>query len=48
MSLGGVALTCSVAGPEGTCGCGPQRHALRHADFQKYTGWEDFDGVVKG
>ncbi|WP_244238898.1 hypothetical protein [Corallococcus carmarthensis] len=36
-----VPITCATAGPEGTCGCGP--NAVRcHADFQQYAGWEDY------
>lgn len=36
-----VPINCATAGPEGTCGCGP--NAVRcHADFQQYAGWEDY------
>ncbi|MCY1039737.1 hypothetical protein OV208_00275 [Corallococcus sp. bb12-1] len=36
-----VPVTCAAAGPEGTCGCGP--NAVRcHADFQQYAGFENF------
>ncbi|MFY1827965.1 hypothetical protein ACN47A_18740 [Myxococcus fulvus] len=36
-----VTITCLTAGPDGTCGCGP--NAVRcHADVGSYAGWENF------